>query len=196
VEAVGKLQNFVHRHRYAEANSRLNNRDIFGRFVLEWISSSAAQLSLRCRRLEQGAAGQHGWQEFASDGGWPASRQGKGGGRFWAAPQLGAFHCLGSWQAGNATITLSHPPFNPSLHTPTPIGPPYFTSLPAGKNKVAHLVEDMLNAVQSEMSRYQRIITYWPMYGPDLERAVTGALREATMGVSRQCGLVQIKVGG
>jgi hypothetical protein len=57
-----------HRHKYAEANSRLNNRDIFGRFVLEWINSSAAQLSLRCRRLEQGA-GQHGWQEFATDGG-------------------------------------------------------------------------------------------------------------------------------
>ncbi|PSC72196.1 plant MNA5-17 [Micractinium conductrix] len=132
VEAVGKLQNFVHRHKYAEANARLNNRDIFGRFVLEWIASSSAQLSLRCRRLEQGgAAGQHGWQEFASD----------------------------------------------------------------GKNKVAGLVEDMLNAVQSEMGRYQRIITYWPMYGPDLERAVTGALREATMGVSRQCGLVQIKEG-
>ncbi len=56
------------RHRYAEANSRLNNRDIFGRFVLEWIASSSAQLSLRCRRLEQGAAGQHGWQEFATDG--------------------------------------------------------------------------------------------------------------------------------
>lgn len=76
--------------------------------------------------------------------------------------------------------------------------PPTFSaSLPStGKNKVAGLVEDMLNAVQSEMGRYQRIITYWPMYGPDLERAVTGALREATMGVSRQCGLVQIKVRG
>lgn len=71
-----------------------------------------------------------------------------------------------------------------------------FFLLTAGKNKVAHLVEDMLNAVQSEMARYQRIITYWPMYGADLERAVTGALREATMGVSRQCGLVQIKVRG
>jgi len=120
---------------------------------------------------------------------------------------------------------------------------------------VASLVEDMLNAVQSEMGRYQRIITYWPCCewcsahcwhvvvqrqarglisldtvlstaslhltlftsgncdaaccpdclipalsatvpadGPDLERAVTGALREATLGVSRQCGLVQIKV--
>ena len=133
VEAVGKLQNFVQRHRYAEANAALNNRDIFGRFVLEWITSSGSQLGLRCRRLEQAAgaaAGQHGWQEFASD----------------------------------------------------------------GKNKVAHLVEDMLNAVQSEMGRYQRIITYWPCYGSDLERAVTGALREATTGVSRQCGLVQIKV--
>lgn len=36
------------------------------------------------------------------------------------------------------------------------------SSLLAGKNKVASLVEDMLNAVQSEMGRYQRIITYWP----------------------------------
>lgn len=57
-----------HRHKYAEADSRLNNRDIFDRFVLEWINSSAGQLSLRCRRLEQGMTGQHGWQEFATDG--------------------------------------------------------------------------------------------------------------------------------
>ena len=195
VEAVGKLQNFVHRHRYAEANSRLNNRDIFGRFVLEWISSSAAQLSLRCRRLEQGAAGQHGWQEFASDGGCPASEQGRG-------RREEALGCAAPWRlplpqelAGRQCHhhhASPAPRTHPYTHPPT-----YFTPcLPAGKNKVAHLVEDMLNAVQSEMSRYQRIITYWPMYGPDLERAVTGALREATMGVSRQCGLVQIKVCG
>ncbi len=58
----------MYRHKYTEATARLNNRDIFGKFVLEWIASSSNQLSLRCRRLEQGAAGQHGWQEFASDG--------------------------------------------------------------------------------------------------------------------------------
>ena len=167
----------VHRHKYAEANARLNNRDIFGRFVLEWIASSSAQLSMRCRRLEQGAAGQHGWQEFASDGGWRRVLRRGDAVRGRAEP---AYTPICS-----ATHPLLHPPLHPSTHP-----------APTGKNKVAHLVEDMLNAVQSEMGRYQRIITYWPMYGPDLERCVTGALREATLGVSRQCGLVQIKVRG
>ena len=60
---------------------------------------------------------------------------------------------------------------------------------------MAPLVEEMLAATEGEMSRYERIITYWPTYGPDLEKAVTGALREATMGVSRQCGLMQTKDG-
>ena len=91
VEAVGKLQNFVHRHKYGEANARLNNRDIFGRFVLEWISSSSQQLSLRCRRLEQGVAGQAGWLEFASDGGRAAS----GGRQAGASRAVWGCGCLG-----------------------------------------------------------------------------------------------------
>lgn len=132
---------FLHTSRYAEANARLNNRDIFGRFVLEWIASSSAQLSLRCRRLEQGgAAGQHGWQEFASDG------------------ERAAGPCVPAGFPCPALVPAR------SLHassTSTLAG--RFPCLPAGKNKVAGLVEDMLNAVQSEMGRYQRIITYWPM---------------------------------
>lgn len=189
----------VYRHKYAEATARLNNRDIFGKFVLEWIASSSNQLSLRCRRLEQGAAGQHGWQEFASDG---ASGQ-------WEAACRSDVFCricsrLLAQGQGALTWCRGACPRSPGVqrHLPTwclimPSPPPHPHPLrPAGKNKVAGLVEDMLNAVQSEMGRYQRIITYWPMYGPDLERAVTGALREATMGVSRQCGLVQIKVRG
>lgn len=65
----------------------------------------------------------------------------------------------------------------------------------AGKHRVAPLVEDMLSAIEGEMGRYERIITYWPVFGPDLEKCVTGALREATAAVSRQCGLVNTKVG-
>ena len=60
---------------------------------------------------------------------------------------------------------------------------------------MAPLVEEMLSATEGEMGRYERIITYWPMYGPDLEKCVTGALRESTISVSRQCGLVNTKVG-
>ena len=57
------------------------------------------------------------------------------------------------------------------------------------------LVEEMVGAAERETRLYRRIITYWPMYGPDLERAVTGALRDATAAASRRCGLVQTKVG-
>ena len=63
-----------------------------------------------------------------------------------------------------------------------------------GRRKVAPIVQEMLRAVEYEMKRYERIIAYWPVHGPDLEAAVTGALREATAVVSRQCGLVQQKV--
>ena len=64
----------------------------------------------------------------------------------------------------------------------------------AGKHRVAPLVEEMLSAIEGEMGRYERIITYWPVFGPDLEKCVTGALRESTISVSRQCGLVNTKV--
>jgi hypothetical protein len=51
----------------------------------------------------------------------PASRAGEGGRRLWAVLHLGASRCLKSWQAGNATITMHHPPPEP---TPTPTRPP------------------------------------------------------------------------
>eukprot|EP00887_Chlorella_sp_A99_P007719 scaffold20.g7719.t1 len=64
-----------------------------------------------------------------------------------------------------------------------------------GKQRVAPLVEEMLSATEHEMGRYARIIQYWPTYGQDLEKCVTGALRDTTLAVSRQCGLVQVKEG-
>ncbi|KAL6780540.1 CGL46 [Auxenochlorella protothecoides x Auxenochlorella symbiontica] len=138
VEAVGKLQDFVYRHGYREACARLNSRDIFGRFVQEWIGASGAALRALCRSLEPAAP--------AGGGGWADGGGGGAGGH-----------------GGD------------------------------GKRRVSPLVEEMTSASEREMARYERIITYWPMYGPDLERAVTGALRDATAAVSRQCGLVQTK---
>ena len=41
----------------------------------------------------------------------------------------------------------------------------------AGKSSVAPLVEEMLQRVSSEVNRYERVVTYWPVFGPLLEGA-------------------------
>lgn len=63
----------------------------------------------------------------------------------------------------------------------------------AGRTFVAPLVEEMLARIGSEVGRYERVVTYWPVFGPLLEGAVCAALREATGAVSRQCGLAQVR---
>ena len=62
-----------------------------------------------------------------------------------------------------------------------------------GRTFVAPLVEEMLARIGSEVGRYERVVTYWPVFGPLLEGAVCAALREATGAVSRQCGLAQVR---
>lgn len=48
----------------------------------------------------------------------------------------------------------------------------------------------MLQRIQGEVARYERVISYWPSFGPSLEAAVCAALRTTTAAVSRQCGLI------
>ena len=60
----------------------------------------------------------------------------------------------------------------------------------AGKSHIAPLVGEMLQRIQQEVTRYERVITYWPSFGPSLEAAVCAALRTTTAAVSRQCGLI------
>lgn len=62
----------------------------------------------------------------------------------------------------------------------------------AGKSHVAPLVEEMLQRLNSEVNRYDRVITFWHQFGPDLEAAVCTVLRETTAAVTRQCGLVAV----
>ncbi len=62
----------------------------------------------------------------------------------------------------------------------------------AGKTHVAPLVEEMLQRLNSEVNRYNRVITFWHHFGPDLEAAVCTVLRETTAAVTRQCGLVAV----
>ena len=50
----------------------------------------------------------------------------------------------------------------------------------------------MLQRIQAEVTRYERVITYWPSFGPSLEAAVCAALRTTTAAVSRQCGLMPV----
>ena len=65
-------------------------------------------------------------------------------------------------------------------------------SAPAGKPAAASLMTEMLGRVSSEVARYERIITYWPAFAPDLEAAACAVLREVVGAMSRQCGFVQV----
>ncbi|KAK9805114.1 hypothetical protein WJX73_010312 [Symbiochloris irregularis] len=61
-----------------------------------------------------------------------------------------------------------------------------------GRALVAPLVEEMLARLDAEILRYERVIQYWPVFGPLLEGAVCAVLRESTAAVARQCGLSQV----
>ena len=65
-----------------------------------------------------------------------------------------------------------------------------------GQVLVAPLVEEMLARLDSETQRYERVIQYWPVFGPLLEGAVCAVLRESTAAVARQCGLSQAQSHG
>lgn len=53
VEAVGSLQCFIERHQYTTAASRLNSKDVFGKFVQEWVESTMASLLRALRTLDR-----------------------------------------------------------------------------------------------------------------------------------------------
>ena len=57
---------------------------------------------------------------------------------------------------------------------------------------MAPLVDEMLSRIEAEVRRYERVITYWRVFGPQLEGAVCASLRETTAAVTRQCGLAQV----
>lgn len=57
---------------------------------------------------------------------------------------------------------------------------------------MAPLVDEMLQRIAAEVGRYERVIIYWRVFGPQLEGAVCAAMRETTASVTRQCGLAQV----
>ncbi|CAK0784807.1 hypothetical protein CVIRNUC_008011 [Coccomyxa viridis] len=65
-----------------------------------------------------------------------------------------------------------------------------------GRTYVAPLVDEMLSRIEAEVRRYERVITYWRVFGPQLEGAVCASLRETTAAVTRQCGLAQVRTDG
>ena len=65
VESVGRLQSFVERHGFEIAAVQLNSRDIFGGFVAEWVSSTAASLRRTLRALDRaGPPALSGWADL------------------------------------------------------------------------------------------------------------------------------------
>ena len=61
----------------------------------------------------------------------------------------------------------------------------------AGDALVSPLVSEMLQRLDAEILRYERVIQYWPVFGPLLEGAVCAVLRETTTGVVQQCSAPQ-----
>ena len=56
------------------------------------------------------------------------------------------------------------------------------------------LVPAMLGRLEAELAMYQRVVTYWPQFGPSLEHGICAVLRDTVSATSRQCGLVQVQV--
>ena len=48
----------------------------------------------------------------------------------------------------------------------------------------------MLQNIQTEIQRYERLVNYWPVYAPMLEEAVCNVLRAVTASITRRCGLM------
>ena len=48
----------------------------------------------------------------------------------------------------------------------------------------------MLQNIQIEIQRYERLVNYWPVYAHMLEEAVCAVLHAVTVAVTRQCGVV------
>lgn len=58
---------------------------------------------------------------------------------------------------------------------------------------VAPICHEMLRHVVNEMHRYERVITYWPLFGPYIEAALCVVLRSIIGAVSRQCGMTRVR---
>lgn len=58
--------------------------------------------------------------------------------------------------------------------------------------RVLPLVPSILEAMEGEMAQYQRLIVFWPQFGPLLEASMCAALRDTITATARQCGLVQV----
>jgi len=171
--AVGQQQEYLLFHNLLPPPGHpgaLDALQVFGPHVARWIDGSQAALCGRCRQLEAAAGGVVAHAERLPDG------------------------------ADGARPPRSAPP---RWHTAAAVsGVPLATVFArlspagargrAGRTCVAPLVEEMLARIAGEVGRYERVVTYWPVFGPLLEGAVCAALREATGAVSRQCGLGQV----
>ncbi|KAL0048962.1 hypothetical protein WJX82_003343 [Trebouxia sp. C0006] len=66
----------------------------------------------------------------------------------------------------------------------------YVAGEETGHGIIAPLLIEMLQNIQTEIQRYERLVNYWPVYAPMLEEAVCAVLRAVTVAVTRQCGVM------
>ena len=156
---------------------------VFGPYVTEWIHSSQHALCQRCRQIEAS---------------------------FHAAP--GDFRDIGETSTRNYLFKVIRPfSFREFRETILQL-PSSLTAIQRengilaygrlerlkhsccsiGKSHSAPVVEEMIDRLSREVNRYERVITYWPVFAPQLEGAACAALRDTTSAVSRQCGLAHV----
>ncbi|KAA6421600.1 MAG: hypothetical protein FRX49_08543 [Trebouxia sp. A1-2] len=66
----------------------------------------------------------------------------------------------------------------------------YVAGEETGHGVIAPFLIEMLQNIQTEIQRYERLVNYWPVYAPMLEEAVCAVLRAVTAAVTRQCGIM------
>lgn len=54
------------------------------------------------------------------------------------------------------------------------------------------VVTDMLIRLQDEVNLYKRIVCYWTVFAPRLERMISDVIRSIVGSVSHQCGMVRV----
>ena len=53
------------------------------------------------------------------------------------------------------------------------------------------LVAEMLSSLDTELKRYERVVRYWRVFGPRLERTASDVIRCTVTSISNQCGMVR-----
>ncbi|MEW5306322.1 MAG: hypothetical protein WDW36_008792 [Sanguina aurantia] len=179
--AVAKLQMFLQETLLSlprDHPGHLDAMELFRPHVLGWITGGQEALCGCCRRLEAegGAVTHHGPAAFATTPtqgkaadkrASPVPPAGRGGGGnlggLGAAQRAGRGDLAGDRQGPDPFRTEGH------------------------DGEVAPLVSAMIERANTELQLYERVVKYWPGFGPHLEGAMCRVVRAICVSLTRVC---------